>query len=505
MSSSVGTKHVQTKGRQSLFNLLCTSWKTVLICGALVSYSCYTFYSSDHPKRPTNSIPDLTSKEILHQPNSSTNDDYQDLSPTNINHLRFGIVGSEVTWRGRKGFVEAWWRPNFTQGYLYLDQSPTGDLLPWPSSFPPFRVLDDQTELINEIKPAVPTLARVLHAIYEILKEEEGKTETESFRWLVMGDDDTVFFVDNLVDVLSEFNHTKYWYIGGVSESILTNFLLSFNMAFGGAGFVLSYPLAKAFAQNFESCLRRYSQLETGDFIEMSCVADIGVNLSPHKGLHQIDLHGDISGLLSSHPMTPLVSLHNFDAVEPIFPGMDRIQSINHLMKAGNIAGGQQSRLMQQTICHHRRHNWTISVSWGYSVHIYEKIMPRSLLQLPLQTFGPWVSNPDPPFYRFNTRLPSREPCDAPHVFFFESIEKPPSDDEDFVVLSSYYRSSPRDLPPCVDGEHSADYVTHIHVHSPATKPIEKDRCECCDIESTKGMKNAIVKFRECMPGEIIA
>ncbi|CAA3017603.1 uncharacterized protein LOC111412546, partial [Olea europaea subsp. europaea] len=86
-----------------------------------------------------------------------------------------------------------------------------------------------------------------------------------------------------------------------------------------------------------------------------------------------MDMRCDASSFLSSHPQFPLMSLHHFDMVEPIFPSMDRAESTRHLMKAAKV---DQSRMMQQTVCHHRQSNWTFSISWGYFVHLYERIMP---------------------------------------------------------------------------------------------------------------------------------
>lgn len=176
----------------------------------------------------------------------------------------------------------------------------------------------------------------------------------------------------------------------------------------------------------------------------------------------QVDLHGDISGLLSSHPNSPVITLHHFDAIDPIFPIRNRPESVNHLMKAGNI---DQSRLFQQTICYHRETNWTFSISWGYSIHIYENIFPRSALKRPLETFRPWKHG-RPPFFMFNTRWAFNNPCDAPHVFFLDNI----TTDGGQQVVTNYTRRSPRNLPPCVSsGNHSADHISKIHVFSPAT------------------------------------
>ena len=181
----------------------------------------------------------------------------------------------------------------------------------------------------------------------------------------------------------------------------------------------------------------------------------------------QIDLHNDISGLLSAHPQTPFLSLHHIDTIDPIFPSMGRSESINHLMKAAKI---DQSRLLQQTICYHRQSNWSLSISWGYSAYIYENIIPRSILRRPLETFRPWMRNSRPPLYMFNTRWPSNNPCEAPHLLFFDSIEHIEGDQ----IVTSYVRAWPRGLSICsFAGNHSADPITKIKVFSPASTRLE--------------------------------
>jgi hypothetical protein len=182
----------------------------------------------------------------------------------------------------------------------------------------------------------------------------------------------------------------------------------------------------------------------------------------------QIDLHNDTTGFLSAQPQTPFLSLHHIDAIDPIFPSMNRSEAINHLMKA---AKADQSRLLQQTICYHRPTNWSFSVSWGYSAYIYENIIPRSILRTPLETFTQWTMNVTPPLYMFNTRRLSNNPCEAPHVFFLDSIGR---SDEGDQIVTTYIRKSPRRLPPCsFTGNHSADPITKIQVFSPATTRME--------------------------------
>ena len=134
-------------------------------------------------------------------------------------------------------------------------------------------------------------------------------------------------------------------------------------------------------------------------------------------------------------------------------------------MKAANV---DQSRLLQQTICYNRKISWSFSLSWGFSVHIYKKIIPCSILKIPLETFKPWSWHFKPPFYMFNTRPLSNDPCATLHVFSFDSIKKI----NDHEVLTNYVRMAPRWLSSCgLAGNHSADMVSRIEVLSPVTKP----------------------------------
>ncbi|XP_060171469.1 uncharacterized protein LOC132602690 [Lycium barbarum] len=195
------------------------------------------------------------------------------------------------------------------------------------------------------------------------------------------------------------------------------------------------------------------------------------------------------------------MSLHHLDFFLPIFPSMDRTQSTKHLMKAAKF---DQSRLLQQTICHHRVSNWTFSISWGYSVHIYEKIMPRSYLINPIETFDTWGDEPEnPPYYMFNTRSYAKDYCEIPHVFFLKSIGETWNNNE---IWTTYSRSVIRRLPGCLaDGNHPANYVNKIQVYSPRAKRTDMDRCECCDVIHTVGSNMAKVKLRECFTNEKIA
>ncbi|KAI3823476.1 hypothetical protein L1987_04914 [Smallanthus sonchifolius] len=332
----------------------------------------------------------------------------------------------------------------------------------------------------------------------------------QDVRWYVMGDDDTIFFVDNLARLLGRYDHTKYVYIGGVSECVKSSFDVSFEMAYGGAGLALSHPLVEALVANLDRCIETYPYYFFGDQILSACIADLGISLITEKGFHQIDLMNDISGFLSAHPQAPLISLHHLDVASPIFPTMDRHKSVRHLMTAAKV---DQSRLLQQTICYHKPKNWAFSIAWGYSAYIYEQLIPRSILRRPFETFTPWSFIGEPPHYMFNTRLVTNSSCETPHTFFFHSLTRLSNSNSNsdsnnnartYEIAMTYVRHKPRQLPPCSSNP-SPDYISKIRVYSPATKlNFVENRGECCDVLNVDGKNTAEVRIRACKKTEII-
>lgn len=128
----------------------------------------------------------------------------------------------------------------------------------------------------------------------------------KDIRWYVIGDDDTVFFVDNLVKVLAKYDHTKNFYIGMNSECVASDADFSFDMAFGGAGIALSYPLAEALSKKLEECDQRYPNAYSSDNLLQKCLADLGVTLTREKGFHQVFDHS-----ISVHIISKINSLTN--------------------------------------------------------------------------------------------------------------------------------------------------------------------------------------------------
>lgn len=141
-----------------------------------------------------------------------------------------------------------------------------------------------------------------------------------------------------------------------------------------------------------------------------------GLTLWVKLNWKQYDVYGNLFGLLAAHPVTPLVSLHHLDVVEPIFPNVTRLQALERLTIPMKL---DSAGLMQQSICYDKSRSWTISVSWGFAVQIFRGVFSPREMEMPSRTFLNWYRRADYTAYAFNTRPVSRNPCQKPFVFYF--------------------------------------------------------------------------------------
>lgn len=148
--------------------------------------------------------------------------------------------------------------------------------------------------------------------------------------------------------------------------------------------------------------------------------------------IFQFDIRGDPYGVLAAHPLAPLVSLHHLDALEPIFPNKTHLDSVKSLVHAYRV---DPPRILQQSFCYDRRHKWSVSISWGYTIQLHPSMVSALDLQTPLRTFKTWRSWNDGPF-TFNTRPVSSDPCKQPITYFLEHIK----DGKNGNTLTTYKR-----------------------------------------------------------------
>ncbi|KAL0909546.1 hypothetical protein M5K25_020424 [Dendrobium thyrsiflorum] len=443
----------------------------------------YILFSYSSPLSPTTSVSSYSSSSF-----STT-------ATTSPSHLLFGIAASTHTWSRRREYLRAWWRPGITRGIVFLDSipplSPDND-----RGVPPIRISADTSRLPYSFKGGQRSAIRVARIAKELFDAFDGKIAYGDVRWIVLGDDDTVFFLENLAGTLAKYDWEQWYYVGSVSESAEQNAKHSFDMAFGGGGFAISYPLARVLSKVMDSCLLRYGHLFGSDARVFACLAELGVGLTREPGFHQVDLRGDLFGLLSAHPLSPLISLHHLDSVDPLFPDKNHSEALHHLLKAVKI---DPERILQQTVCYDRKDSRTISVSWGFAVQVFEGNELLNDLLASQRTFKPWKRGRSATsgIYMFDTREFPRDPCKRPAIFFLESLYSSVSRTE-----SNYSRQTSGN---CFTG--STKRLQQITVSSEKSHlEIGKAlRRHCCDVLDSSHEAVMNVNIRKCKDDELIA
>ncbi|KAI5584408.1 hypothetical protein BDE02_06G078600 [Populus trichocarpa] len=404
---------------------------------------------------------------------------------TNISHILFGIGGSAKTWNKRRHYTELWWMPNITRGYVWLDQKPPENRT-WPETSPEYKVSADT----SRFKYTCSYGSRSALRIARIVKESFELGE-ENVRWFVMGDDDTVFFIENLVMVLAKYDHNQMYYIGGNSESVEQDVIHSYTMAYGGGGFAISYPLAKELVRVLDGCIDRYASFYGSDQKIQGCMSEIGVPLTKELGFHQVDIRGDPYGLLAAHPLAPLVSLHHLDYVQSIFPKLNRIDSVKKLISSYKMDPG---RALQYSFCYDLTRNWSVSASWGYTIQIHPSLTTAKQLESAFRTFQTWRSWSNGPF-TFNTRPMSQHPCLRPVVYFLDRVERVGDG-----TLTTYKRSLQEFGQVCDLPEYAPVLAVKL-VNVTTSTSLKPDiwnlapRRQCCEVIKGEDGVNSVVQL----------
>ncbi|KAJ4784165.1 hypothetical protein LUZ62_035411 [Rhynchospora pubera] len=420
-------------------------------------------------------------------------------SPLSLNHLVFGIAGSAHLWPRRKEFVRLWWRPGSMRGHIWLDSSPfssSQSSVVSPSSgstdLPPIRISEDISQFRYTNPTGHPSGLRIARIL-----AESFRLGHQAARWFVLVDDDTIVNVDNMVAVLSKYDWTEMVYVGGPSESHSANTYFSHTMAFGGGGIAISYPLARAIEGIQDECLERYPRFYGSDDRLHACISELGVPLTREYGFHQWDIRGSTHGLLAAHPIAPFITIHHVEAVDPVFPGLNSLQSLQLFTKAMKA---EPMSFLQRALCYDEAHKLSISVSLGYVVQVYPTVvLPRDLERSEV-TYTAWNKLGHRNEFDFDTRDAFRSICKKPVRFFLKDVWK-----EGNVTKGLYVRERSRNdlkrkvfcfprLPPLPG-------VDEIQVFS---DPLSKNwhlapRRLCGELNQTVGVTGTLtILVRQC-------
>ncbi|KAJ4773830.1 fringe-like protein (DUF604) [Rhynchospora pubera] len=500
--------------RSLLFSRLMFS---VVLPVCIVFYIMYSlnlvFFSWGLPPCPTSGLDDdMPISRLLSSDNISANSAPEksrptsslkspDYTPTGLQHIVFGIAASASLWEKRREYIKIWWRPGKMRGYVWLDK-PVKEFRYRSTStgLPALKISGDTSKFPYTHKKGSRSAIRISRIVSETFR-----LDLPDVRWFVMGDDDTVFIPDNLVRVLSKFDHRQPYYIGSHSESHLQNIYFSYGMAYGGGGFAISRPLAAAIAKMQDGCIKRYPALYGSDDRIQACMAELGVPLTRHPGFHQYDVYGDLLGLLAAHPVAPLVSLHHLDVVQPIFPSMTRAAAVKKLF-AGPVRF-DSAGVIQQSICYDTTNRWTVSVSWGFAVQIVRGVMSPREMETPTRTFLNWYRRADYTAYAFNTRPVARNPCQKPHVYYLSATRL---NITKRAIVTEYKKHKEKHQSCRWKDNNPADMVDQVLVLKKPDPGLwdRAPRKNCCKVLSAprdgeKGNRVLTIEVSVCREGEM--
>ncbi|KAK3028756.1 hypothetical protein RJ639_037977 [Escallonia herrerae] len=463
------------------------------------TYICYTLilvYPShsytEHFRRPF--IPSLQPLKTLGHTNHLQNPKPETSNETQLHHVFFGIAASAKLWEHRKDYIKTWWRPDEARGFVWLDKPVKRDS-EGDKALPPVKISGDTSRFKYSHKKGDRSAIRISRIVSETVR-----LGVEGVRWIVLGDDDTVFVLDNLIRVLRKYDHNQFYYIGSSSESHIQNIQFSCNMAYGGGGFAISYALAKVLAQMQDQCIQRYPELYGSDDRIQACMTELGVPLTKEIGFHQFDVHGNVFGLLAAHPIAPVVSIHHLDLIGPIFPNVNQVQALQRLKVPTKL---DSAALMQQSVCYDKSKNWTVSVSWGYTVQIFRGLIPARLVERPARTFRNWYPNADHVAFEFNSRPVSNDVCQRPLLYMLSNALYNPSTNQ---TASEYVRFDKARYPRCKGKEADISQIQRVDVLKKRNPNMwdKAPRRNCCRILPSEEKGTLVIDVDECREGELI-
>ncbi|KQJ84180.1 uncharacterized protein LOC100837952 [Brachypodium distachyon] len=428
------------------------------------------------------------------------------MAPTTLQHVVFGIAASSRFWDKRKEYIKVWWRPRGAmRGYVWLDREVReSNMSTARTGLPAIKISSDTSAFPYTHRRGHRSAIRISRIVSETFR-----LGLPGVRWFVMGDDDTVFFPENLLTVLNKFDHRQPYYIGSLSESHLQNIYFSYGMAYGGGGFAISRPLAEALARIQDGCIRRYPALYGSDDRIQACMAELGVPLTKHPGFHQYDVYGDLLGLLAAHPVAPIVTLHHLDVVQPLFPrAASRPAAVRRLFN-GPVRL-DQSGIMQQSICYDGANRWTVSVAWGFAVLVSRGVTSPREMEMPARTFLNWYRRADYTAYAFNTRPLARTPCHKPAVYYMSSAARSAAGaggGETTVTRYERWRPANETRPACrwniTDPDAHLDHIVVLKKPDPGIWD-RSPRRNCCRVLTSpkEGKKTMTIDVGVCREGE---
>jgi hypothetical protein len=200
--------------------------------------------------------------------------------------------------------------------------------------------------------------------------------EKKDIKWFAVGDDDTVWFRNNLLHILRQYNSSNSIYLGDISDKKYQIEIFGDYFAYGGGGVLLSRPLTLLFSQHFQEC-KRFTNIYGGDGMIGKCITEvIKVNLTKNNHFHQMDHHGDMTGYMESG-LDGLASLHHMFASWRPFPD-DHTNQVNETVYLLQLAYTTfNEKFLKRYVRMNHKTNQTLLLTMGYTFSLFNRILSQ--------------------------------------------------------------------------------------------------------------------------------
>jgi hypothetical protein len=223
---------------------------------------------------------------------------------------------------------------------------------------------------------------QLIQQVWNSQKPSETHTGIAKAQWFAIGDDDTIWFMNNLLKTLQQYNSADTIYLGDMSDRTISITRHGRYYAYGGGGVILSRPLASLFARHTHEC-KRFTHMYGGDEMIGKCITEVvKVNLTRNRNFHQMDHSGDMTGYMESG-IDGIVTLHHIFSFWHPFTDKhtsDHNETMHLLELTYKIFG---ESFLKRYVRVNYRTNQTLLLTNGYSFSLFNRILtPAELIQV---------------------------------------------------------------------------------------------------------------------------
>jgi hypothetical protein len=219
----------------------------------------------------------------------------------------------------------------------------------------------------------------LFHHAWTYQETDDKYIDMKKVKWFAVGDDDTIWFITNLLYTLQQYDSSKKIYLGDIADRTASIERHGSYYAYGGGGILLSRALIPLFAKHVHEC-KQFLHMYGGDEMIGKCVTEVlKVNLTRNGNFHQMDNGGDVTGLFESG-LDRLASIHHMFYLWRPFPDEHSNQMIDtmHLIELAHKAYDEM--FLKRYVQFNHKTNQTMLLTLGYSFSIFNRILSHEEL-----------------------------------------------------------------------------------------------------------------------------